>query len=227
LGSYLDLDEIFNTLNIDLDKRLFQLRQKELVNILNEMTKKKNKKFLSKLISDSDYFDSTDLVKSFEKTNKPLLFKILNEPEEEQDLRIPIANWLKGLEYQIDYEYKLPNQRREIDVIGCKFSRLVGFIGEDSIVAVEIKSRPSRSAIDSAFSQAKDYVVCSDYSYVAVSPYLFLKYSDVLLDKVEKFDNEIGLIVADKSKVQVVRKADETDYNNSKYKMIINDFKER
>ncbi len=224
----MEIKKVLEILDMEVDKRLYGLTQKELVKLLMTLTKYKNKKDLAKLISDDQYFKLNDLLKSLEKGEKKLLFRIVNEPKDEMELRQPIANWLKAQKLNYDFEVSLPDTRRKIDVVGCTYSKYGGVVGEDKIVAVEIKTAPTRTGIDSAFSQAKDYVECSDYSYVAVSPYVFLKYSDVLLDKVKKHKREIGLLLVDKFRVITeVEEAKDTEYNDKKYEEIKNYFKKK
>lgn len=226
----LSVQKIIEALDLEIDKRLYQLTQKDLTRLLGELVKYKDKKTLAKLITENKYFQIDDLIKALERKEKPLLFKIFNEPKKEKDLRQPIANFVRntwGYPYY-DFEIDLPRSRRKIDVVGCEHSRWGGFSGEDRIVAIEIKTKPTRSAIDSAFSQAKDYVSCSDYSYVAVSPYMFLKYSKVLLDKVKKYNQEIGLLLVDKFRaISEVREAKKTGYNDHVYKEILSHFKRK
>ena len=154
VGALLEVSEIIEVLDIDVDKRLFQLTQKDLNKLLNELVKYKDKKSMATLISDDKYFQLSDLIKALEKTDKLLLFKILNEPNKEQDLRLPIATYItKQLEYQkYQFEVDLPKSRRKIDIVGCSLSKYAGIVGENKIIAVEIKTSPTRSSIDSAFS---------------------------------------------------------------------------
>jgi hypothetical protein len=222
------MEEIFETLDIDIDKQLYQLTKKNLQKLLDALVKYKDKKFLAGLISDNKYFDLSDLIKALEKKEKPLLFKILNEPKKEKDLRLPIAQFLKKeWDYpHYQYEVDLPNTRRKIDVVGCEYAKHLGFTGADRIVAIEIKTKPSRSSIDSAFSQANDYLECSDESYVAVSPYVFLKYPKVLLKKVKSYRKKIGLLLADKMRViSVIQEAKGTGHDDDKYNEIMSIFK--
>ncbi len=222
------MEEIFNTLDIDIDKQLYQLSKKNLQKLLVALVKYRDKKFMATLISDNKYFDLSDLIKALEKKEKPLLFKILNEPKEEKELRQPIAQFLKKEWNYPHYQYEvdLPNTRRKIDVVGCEYAKHLGFSGEDRIVAIEIKTKPTRSSIDSAFSQANDYLECSDHSYVAVSPYIFLKYPNVLLKKVKSYRKKIGLLLVDKMRViSVIQDAKGTSYDNDKYNDIMSMFK--
>jgi len=224
-GTILEVNEIIEALDIDVDKRLFQLTQKDLTKLLLELIKYKDKKTMATLISDDKYFQLSDLIKSLEKTDKSLLFKILNEPNKEQDLRLPIAQFIKNNwnypEYQ--YEVVLPNTRRIIDVVGCKCG---GLFSDSNIVAVEIKTSPTRSSIDSAFSQANDYLECSDFSYVAVSPFVFLKYPEVLLKKVKSYKNKIGLLLVDKMRVITeIEEAKQSKYDDEKYHALLSYFK--
>lgn len=221
----MQIEEVFEQLDIDIDKQLYQLSKKDLLTLLVELVSLKDKKFLAELMSNDNYFALYDLVKALEKKHKPLLFKLLNEPKKEMDLRLPIAQFIKNNwdypEYQ--YEVTLPNTRRKIDVIGCKCG---GIFTTDQIVAVEIKTTPTRSSIDSAFSQAHDYLECSDYSYVAVSPYVFLKYPKILLKKVKDHKRKIGLLLVDKMRViNVIEEAKGTSYDDEKYEEIKSLFK--
>ena len=224
----MQVKEIIETLDIDVDKRLYQLTQKELQKLLSDLLKHKDKKSLANLISDEKYFEISDLIKYLEKKNKLVLFNILNEPKDEKDLRIPLRTFVKKeWEYsKCDVEVPLPNTERKIDVVGVTFGRRV--VGANYIVAIEIKTELSMSAIDSAFSQATDYLDCSDFSYVAVSPYVFLKYSKVLLNKVKSHRKKIGLLLVDKMRViSVIREAKETRYDDEKYKEILAYFKKQ
>ena len=221
----MQIDEVFEQLDIEVDKQLYDLSKKDLLTLLVELVSSKDKKFLSQLMANDNYFELSDLVKALEKKHKLLLFKILNEPKEEKELRLPIGQFIKNNwdypAYQV--EVTLPKTRRKIDVIGCKCG---GIFTVDQIVAVEIKTTPTRSAIDSAFSQAHDYLECSDFSYVAVSPYLFLKYPQQLLKKVKDHKKKIGLLLVDKMRViNVIQEAKETSYDNEKYKEIQSKFK--
>lgn len=95
----MSFEEILESLDIEIDKRLYQLKQKELVNLLSELIKNTNKKTLSRLISDNSYFGTDDIIKALEKRSKALLFRILNEPGKEQNLRQPrldCSNWGGG-----------------------------------------------------------------------------------------------------------------------------------
>lgn len=224
----MEIKKVLEILDMEIDKRLYELTQKELVKLLITLTKYKSKKDLAKLVSDDQYFKLDDLLKSLEKSETKLLFRIINEPKDEKDLRQPIANWLKAQKLNYDFEVPLPHTRRKMDIVGCTYSKYAGLVGEDKIVAVEIKTTPSTAGIDSAFSQAKDYIECSNYSYVAISPFVFLKYSDVLLDKVKKHKGEIGLLLVDKFRVITeVEEARDTGYNDKKYEEIKNHFKKR
>jgi len=220
----LEVEDVLKILDMEIDKRLYDLTQKQLITLLMKLAQYKTKKELARLVSDDTYFRLDDLIKSLEKKDKNLLFQILNEPRNEKMLRQPIANWLKENEFQYDIEVPLPGagRRRLIDVVGYKKG---GFFEGDKIIAVEIKTVASRSAIDSAFSQARDYCDCSDWSYVAVSPYVFLKYSDVLIDKTEKYEGEIGLLLVDKLRVIAeVVEPEKTDYDEDKYEEIKSHF---
>lgn len=136
----MQIEEVFEQLDIDVDKQLYQLSKKDLLTLLVELVSLKDKKFLAELMSNDNYFELSDLVKALEKKHKPLLFNILNEPKKEMDLRLPIAQFLKNEWNYPYYQYEadLPNTRRKIDVIGCKYSKYGGISGIDEIVAIEI-----------------------------------------------------------------------------------------
>ena len=218
------MEEVLDILDVEIDKRLYNLTQKQLVSLLINLAQNKNKRDLASLISDDKYFGLKDLISSLEKKNRNLLFQILNEPKDEKSLRQPIANWLKDYGFQYQFEVPLPGagRKRLIDVVGYKKG---GFLKGDEIIAIEIKTDAKRSAIDSAFSQARDYCDCSDRAYVAVSPYVFIKYPDVLFDKTEKYEEEIGLLLVDNLRVIVeVVEANETDYDEDKYEQVASHF---
>jgi len=215
----LEIEEILELLDIDIDKRLYQLEKKQLVSLLTTIIQGKSKKDLAKLLSDDNHFTVLEIIKTLEKKDKKLLFRLLNEPKDEKELRLPLRNWLKQLGYEVEFEvpYPGPGRRRFIDVVGFKKG---GFFTSDEICAIEIKISPSRSAIDSAFSQAKDYQRCSDFTYVAVSPYLFLKYPDVVIQKARDY-RKIGLILVDKYRViNVLREAEENKYDDELWEKI-------
>jgi len=220
----MDIEEVLELLDVEIDKRLYNLTQEKLVKLLVKLAQHKTKKDLAKLISDNTHFQLDDLIKSLEKTEKNLLNQILNEPENEKALRQPVANWLKEYGCQYDFEIPLPGagRRRLIDVVGYKKG---GLIRGAQIIAIELKTTASRPAIDSAFSQAKDYAECSDLSYVAVSPYVFLKYPDVLLDKVDRYEGHIGLLLVDRLRVIAeIVEAEFTDYDEEKYEKVKSHF---
>lgn len=171
------------------------------------------------MISDNTYFSINDILKSLERKNKDLLFEIIGEPKKEEDLRTPIGNWLKDLGYEIEFEIPLPGagRKRFIDIGGFKRG---GLFTDDRIETIELKTTPSRSAIDSAFSQARDYQRCSDFTYVAVSPYLFLKYPEVIIRKAEDFYG-IGVLLVDKFRViDVLIEPKENDYDKDLWKEV-------
>lgn len=152
---------------------------------------------------------------------------MLNEPGSEKELRLPIERWLKKEGFQVDIEvpYKIGKRKRVIDLVGWK---KIGYLSrsvfsswvDQEFIAIESKIRASRSAIDKAFSQASDYMKCAQYTFVAISPYIFLKYSDIINDKIERHDN-IGILLVDKSRViQVYSKTTETKVDRESYEEI-------
>ena len=119
----MEIEDVLELLDLEIDKRLYNLTQKQLITLLMRLAQYKTKKDLAKLISDDAYFQLGDLIKSLEKAEKNLLFQILNEPQSEKMLRLPIANWLKEERYEYDFEVPLPEagRRRLIDVVGWGF----------------------------------------------------------------------------------------------------------
>ena len=70
----------------------------------------------------------------------------------------------------------------------------------NTIIAIESKIKTTRNALDKAFSQATDYSRGAQFCFVAISPYIFYKFPDIVLDKIER-NEKIGVILTDKSRV--------------------------
>lgn len=212
-------EEMLKILDIEVDKRLFQLSGKELTNLLLQLVKYKTKKDMAKLLSNNTYFSVDDIVKACEKVSRNVLCTLLNEPKEEKALREPLNAWLKSQEFTVHYEVPLPSKgrMRSIDILGFKKG---GWWDDDNMIAFELKTSATRGSIDSAFGQAQDYEDCSNRAYVVFSPYVFIKYRDVILEKAEKYKT-IGVLVADRTRVTAkLHEGKETDYNEDKWKQV-------
>ena len=172
------IEEVIDELEIELDKQLQDLSRAKLIEITQTLVANLDKKALTNLISDENYFSLTNIVKWLEKKEKAVLLQILNEPKAETKLRRPVDVWLRNEGFTTDYEVPLPvgGRGRAIDVCGFKS----GIFGSN-IYAVELKTDATRGAIDKAFSQAKDNARGANRSYVAFSPFVYLKYADVIM----------------------------------------------
>lgn len=133
---------MMETLDIDLNNRLYELTQKDLQKLLIDLLKNKDKKSLAKLISDDSFVNLSDLIKTLEKKNKPLLFKIINEPKEEKELRLPIENFVKNSLKYPHCDFEVPrlgtSPALAIDVIGSAGIATV-FSSSDKIQSKKIK----------------------------------------------------------------------------------------
>ncbi|MFW9890001.1 MAG: hypothetical protein ACFFER_17600 [Candidatus Thorarchaeota archaeon] len=220
-------EEVIEMLDIEIDKRLQDLSRPQLIELAQTLVTNLDKKALSNLISDDRYFMLTNLVKWLEKKEKDVLLRILNEPREERDLRQPVRNWLREIGFNtVDFEVPIPvgGRGRAIDVCGFK-KALMGL--STDIRAVELKSDPKRGSIDKAFAQAKDNAKGVNYSYVAFSPFVFLKYADVILEKYDDHE-EIGLLIVDSLRVIVVFNSRTYDvYENDIYNEVKNYMEKR
>lgn len=216
------------TLDAEMSQSFFHFNKRRLDSLLIGLVKSKDKETLVKLISDNSYFTLLDIIDFLEKKDKQLLFHILNEPSRATVLQQPVADWLKRSEFLYDNNVRVPKSRQRIDVVGCKYKKYLGLVGENAIIAIEIATEPKMAAINTAFYQAKDYLDCSDWTYVAVSPYVFLKFSEALLGRVNDFKNEIGLLLVNKLKViSIVEEAEITNYVDSKYQTLLTYFKNK
>jgi hypothetical protein len=221
------MSDILDILELDMENRLQDFSNQQLTNLLNKIAQNMNKRDLSNLLCDDKYFSMDTIIKSLEKNEKNLLFNLLNEPNKEKELRNPIERWLKEDDYRVTIEvpYKIGKNKRLIDVLGWKnvgvLSRSLfsGWLDKE-FIAVESKIKASRGAIDQAFSQANDYTKCAKYCYVAISPYIFLKYKDVIEDKMNRFEN-IGVLLVDKSRViKNIKEPEETEVDRETFEQI-------
>jgi hypothetical protein len=224
----MSLELTLQTLDSEMSQSFFQFNKRRLDNLITGLVKSKDKETLVKLISDNSYFTLLDIIDFLEKKDKQLLYHILNEPKNPAVLRQPIADWLKRSEFLHEDNVRIPKSRQRIDMVGCKYKKYLGLVGENAIIAIEIATEPKISAINAAFYQAKDYLDCSDWAYVAVSPYVFLKYSEALLGRVNDFKNDIGLLLVNRLKViSIVEEAEVTNYIDHKYQTLLSFFKKK
>ena len=164
----MEINNVVETLELDLENRLKDFNNQQLVKMLSALLQKLNKKELSNLLCDDKYFPLDSIINFLEKKEKKLLFQMLNEPGSEKELRLPIERWLKKEGFQVDIEvpYKIGKRKRVIDLVGWK---KIGYLSrsvfsswvDQEFIAIESKIRASRSAIDKAFSQASDYMKCA------------------------------------------------------------------
>ena len=224
----MSLELTLQTLDSEMSQSFFQFNKRRLDSLLIGLVKSKDKETLVKLISDNSYFTLLDIIDFLEKKDKQLLFHILNEPKSADILRQPLADWLKRSEFLYEKNVRIPKSRQRINVAGCKYKKYLGLVGENAIIAIEIATEPKISAINAAFYHAKEYLDCSDWAYVAVSPCVFLKFSEALLGRVNDFKNEIGLLLVNRLKViSIVEEAEVTNYMDPKYQALLSFFKKK
>jgi len=195
----LDLNAL-DKLGIDIENRLQnKLKHKELENLLMKMVSKMNMKKLAKLLCDKNYFSINELLTALEKIDKNKLMELIDEPKDEKEMAIPVIRELKERGYKVAQEVPLPKvgraKPRKMDVAGY---RKKGIARRVSVFGVELKAKATRNAIDSAFSQARDYLDYCEQVVVAFSPLMYLKYADVIEDKSKKED-DIGVWIVGKT----------------------------
>ena len=155
-------DEFYETLIDNVKDHLYNLKQKELQEILTMLISGMKIRELVKLITDENHFSFENVFKLLERKRPEILKRLLEEPSDEKDMKVPITNLFKDMGYKIAYEvpYPLTRRKRKIDLVAYKPPRR--FLGGGRIVSVEIKSKASLGDIDKSFSQAVDYLKCSD-----------------------------------------------------------------
>ncbi len=106
-------------------------------------------------------------------------------------------------------------------MLGFDSTGLLGITGYNGVFAVKITTTPTISSIDSSFQEAREYLKYSDYAYIAVSPYVFLLFSEYLIEKLKELSNQVGLLLVDKYQViSIIKRANKTSHNKEKYEMI-------
>ena len=198
----MEIDEILRDLDIDMRAKLTEFTSSDLQKLPSMTTKSMNKQTLAGLLCDRTYFDPAVVIKTLERLGgkRTKLLELLDEPRDEGQMRESVASELRSKKYKVAYEVPLPkkgrSRSRKIDVAGYR----KGILGGISVIGVELKSRATRAAIDSAFGQAKDYKEWCEESVVCFSPLVYLKYSDVIADKMKK-DRELGVWIVNKRRV--------------------------
>ena len=187
-----------NTIESSLQKNM---KDNELKELLMGMVSKMTKRKLSKLLCDEKYFSLKELLTTLEKIDKNKFMEIIEEPKDEKEMANPIISDLKERGYKVAIEVPLPKvgraRPRKMDVAGYKKR---GITKRVSVFGFELKVRPTRNAIDSAFSQARDYLNYCEQVVVAFSPLMYLKYADVIEDKAQK-EEEIGVWIVSKNRI--------------------------
>ncbi len=219
----MEIDEILRDLDIDMRAKLTEFTSSDLQKLLSTTTKSMNKQTLAALLCDRTYFNPPEVLKALEKIGgkKSKLLDLLDEPKNEGQLRESVASELRSKKYKISYEVPLPkkgrSRARKIDVAGYR----KGLLGGISIVGVELKSQATRSAIDSAFGQAKDYKDWCEESIVCFSPLVYLKYPDVIANKMKK-EKDLGVWIVNKRRVaRVLQDASSLSIPDKKQKEMV------
>lgn len=219
----MDIKEILRDLDVDMKARLTTFTSNELGKLLSALTKSMNKQTLAGLICDDNYFNQEHVVKALDKMGgkKSKLRELLGEPKDEAQMRESVGSELRAKKYRISYEVPLPKKgrgrQRKVDVAGYK----KGLLGGISIIGVELKSQTTRGAIDQAFGQAKDYSEWCEESAVGFSPLVYLKYSDVIENKMKK-ERNLGVWIVSKRKiVRVLQDASALSVSDKKQKEMV------
>ena len=185
-----------------IESRLYNIMEKEeLKDLLMSMVSKMTKSKLPKLLCDEEYFSFKELLTTLEKIDKNKFMELIEEPKDEKEMAEPLKDELKNRGYKVAQEVPLPKvgraRPRKMDVAGYKKR---GITKRVSVFGFELKARPTRNAIDSAFSQARDYLNYCEQVVVAFSPLMYLKYADVIEDKAQK-EEEIGVWIVSKKRI--------------------------
>lgn len=220
----MSINEVFSSLDLEKDVRLQRFRKRDLAALLNRLARSKSKLDIASIISDEAYFSLEEIIETCEKIDKRLLFNLLREPKNEKLLRKPLSKWLKDREYSVRYDVPPPikGRWRSIDLVGLSDG---GVLAEPSIAVLEIETKARKRSVESAFRRVDALRVCSDYSYVALSPYVYIKHRNLILEMVEEF-RSIGVLISDKREVTFeLREAEKTKYDRDKWERVAAHFK--
>ncbi len=210
-------------LRIDIKNRLQnKFKHKELENLLMKMVSKKNIKTLAELLCDEKYFSMDELLTTLEKMDKNKLMELIDEHKDEKEMAIPIIRELNESGYKVAQEVPLPKvgraKPRKMDVAGY---RKKGIARRVSVFGFELKANASRKAIDTAFSQARDYLEYCEQVVVAFSPLMHLKYADVIEDKAKK-EEDIGVWIVGKTGILYrIKEAYSQEVSDKKQRSIV------
>ncbi|MHA1638311.1 MAG: hypothetical protein ACTSUO_02725 [Candidatus Thorarchaeota archaeon] len=199
-------EKILSNLDIDLSKVLLTQKKPDLMELAQGLISTYSLKDLADLISEE--FPIKNLFTWLEKNRPDLLFKILSEPDAEIDMKEPVRRFIETKwKMLVDYEVPIPigGRNRSIDVCGYKPHKKKPYL-----VAVELKKASSRGAIDKAFAQAVDNSKGVNESYVAFSIFVFLKYHETIVQKLDAYES-VGVLVVDSRNVLNVECAPDDD----------------
>lgn len=210
-------------LNVDMKARLSTFTSIELRKLLSSLTKDMNKQRLAALICDENHINPERVIRVLGKMGgkRSKLMELLEEPKDEAQMRESVGTELRAKKYRIAFEVPLPKKgrgrQRKIDVAGYR----KGLLGGVTVIGVELKSQAARSAIDQAFGQAKDYSEWCEESAVAFSPLVYLKYPDVIENKMKK-ERSLGVWIVSKRKiVRVLQEASAVSVPDKKQKEMV------
>ncbi len=194
--------EDLESLGIDLKNRLHnKMKKAELMKLMDNIVSKKNIGEIVTLLLDEKYFSAEELLNALEKLDKKKFMELLDEPNNEKEMAVPVVYELNQQGYKVSQEVPLPKvgraRPRKMDVAGYKKK---GIMKKISVTGVELKCSYTRSAIDSAFSQARDYLDYCERVIVAFSPLMYLKYKDVIEKNADR-EEDIGVWIVGKTRI--------------------------
>lgn len=198
-------EKVIKELGIDIRNNLrTMLKKEELQKILNIAIKNSfSAKDIADLLTDENYFSFDDIFKALEQYKKDIIYKLFDEPKDEKEMAKPVIRELNEQGYTVAVEVPLPKKGkakpRKIDVAGYKKE---GFRKKISIYGFELKCKGGRDSIDKAFAQANDYKDYCEQVSVCFSPLMYLKYHDVIKDKIKKYKG-IGVKIVSKSNILI------------------------
>lgn len=206
--------KVFTDLKIDLKSLLLDQKVEHLEKLLDNaieakvarMNAREIKGFLVGMLLTSDNFSVADIVDALEFPGTEIsLSTLLEEPEEEDQMKKPVITEFPGDKFKSATEVPLPAEKRvkapRIDVAVMK----KGMLGSNTITAFELKMSSQRGEILKAFSQAKAYLEFCDASCVVLSPMAFIKQYDVIQSQIKNHEDLGVWIVSKRRRISVIR----------------------
>ncbi len=204
----MDPSEILKELKIDIRSLLLDQKVDHLEKLLDNaieakvarMNSREVKGFLVGMLLTGDNFSLEDLVAAMDFRGSEIsLADLLEEPDEENEMKKPVMEEFPGDKYKVATEVPLPSEKRNkagrVDVAALK----KGMLGGNQITAFELKMSPTRGEVLKAFAQAKSYLEFCDSSCVALSPIAYIKQYDTVEKQMEEYP-DLGVWVVNRRK---------------------------